>query len=183
MNIISKPSSRKHVFSKITVAVAAAKVFLATVAITHGQDIFVASGVVSTLGEYTIAGATVNASLIPTASVGIAVSGSDLFVLNQGLGTISEYTTSGALVNASLITGLGFPNALAISGSDIFVANQTTKSIGEYTTSGATVNASLITGLQGAPYGIAVTGSDIFVVGIATLFTGYLGNVFKPHGT
>jgi hypothetical protein len=74
-----------------------------------------------TIGKYTTAGATVNASLISTFNTieGIAVSGSDLFVANFADGTIGEYTTSGTTVNAALVTGLGDigPTFLAVTAS------------------------------------------------------------------
>jgi hypothetical protein len=70
-------------------------------------------------GEYTISGATVNASLISglTGPEGIAVSGSYLFVVNGVTGTIGEYATSGATVNASLISGLTEPEAIGIAST------------------------------------------------------------------
>ena len=51
-----------------------------------GSDLFVANDGAGTIGEYTTAGATVNASLISglASPVGIAVDGSDLFVTNAG---------------------------------------------------------------------------------------------------
>jgi PEP-CTERM motif-containing protein len=90
-----------------------------------GSDLFVTNvpiGGIGTIGEYTTAGATVNAALISglPGPVGIAVDGSDLFVaklLPLGSGSIGEYTTAGATVNARLISGLGvaFPAGIAIA--------------------------------------------------------------------
>jgi DNA-binding beta-propeller fold protein YncE len=80
-----------------------------------GGDIFVANYYFGTIGEYTMAGATVNASLVTGLNEpqGLAVSGGDIFVANYGgntdNGTIGEYTTAGATVNASLVTGLDEP--------------------------------------------------------------------------
>src|ERR1700722_9328643 len=69
----------------------------------RADTIFVANfiGPPGTIGEYTTAGATVNAALVSGLSGprGSAVSGSDLFVASEGSGTIGEYTTAGATVN------------------------------------------------------------------------------------
>jgi hypothetical protein len=120
-------------------------------------QIFVANGGFDKIGEYTTAGATVNASLVTGLSypMGLAVSGGDIFVANYNSGTIGEYTTGGATVNASLVSGLNGPKGLAVSEGDIFVVNGNGNTIGEYTTAGATVNASLITGLD-YPWGVVV---------------------------
>src|ERR1035441_7352704 len=121
------------------------------------QDIYVSNYEYqnATIGEYTTAGATVNASLITGLSYpeGIAISGNDLFVVNSP-SSVGEYTTTGATINASLISGLYEPYGIAISGNDLFVENNL-YSIGKYTTTGATVNATLISGLNG-PAGIAI---------------------------
>jgi len=68
------------------------------------------------IGEYTTAGAMVNASLVTGLSnpLGVAVSGGDIFVANYNSGTIGEYTTGGATVNASLVTGLDYPWGVAV---------------------------------------------------------------------
>ena len=134
-----------------------------------GGLIFVTNRGTNTIGEFTISGATVNASLVSGLSrpSAIAVSGSNLFVANYDTGTIGEYTTSGATVNASLITGLDHPTGIAISGSNLFVTSYSggtdNGTIGEYTTSGATVNASLVSGLYDTS-AIAVSGLNLFVV-------------------
>ena len=60
------------------------------------------------IGEYTTAGAVVNAAPVSglDVSTGIAVSGSDLFVANNASGTIAEYdATTGTMVNAALVMG------------------------------------------------------------------------------
>jgi hypothetical protein len=80
-----------------------------------GSHLFVANEAADTIGEYTTAGATVNAALVSGLNqpFDIAVSGSDLFVVNFAgtvprMGTIGEYTTSGATVNAALVSlGVG----------------------------------------------------------------------------
>jgi autotransporter-associated beta strand protein len=153
-----------------------------------GQDIFVTNYLTSTVGEYTLSGSAVNASLFttgPTAPFAgskpqdLVVSGSDVFVVNQQYNTIGEYTTSGGTINPSLITGLNLPLAIAVSGSDLFVANLNLATIGEYTTSGATVNASLITGAQEVQ-GLAISGSDIFA---ATEFEDTIGEYTTSGGT
>ena len=144
-------------------ALASATTALFNITLSGGQ-IFVANDD-GTIGNYTISGATANASLISGlgGAVGIAVSGSDLFIAYGG-GTIGEYATSGATVNASLVSGLDGPYGIALSGSDLFVTNNNDTTIGEYTTSGATVNASLVPGgLRYYPAGIAVSGADLFV--------------------
>jgi hypothetical protein len=79
-----------------------AQIFVANGGAEYGEDI----------GEYTTAGATVNASLVTGLSNpgGLAVSGGDIFVANTyPIGTIKEYTTAGVTVNASLITDLDYP--------------------------------------------------------------------------
>jgi hypothetical protein len=141
----------------------------------RADTIFVANEQAGTIGEYTTAGATLNAALITGLGhpIALAVSGSDLFVVSvdvNGIGTIGKYTTSGATVNAALITGLNFPEGIAVSGSNLFVVNNFPAnpvmpfgSIGEYTTSGATVNAALIPNAPLSPVGIAVSGSNLFV--------------------
>ena len=79
-----------------------------------------------TIGEYTAAGATVNASLItglnlPTA---IAISGTNIFVKSDGPEgvTIGEFNTSGATVNASLefANGNSLGQCLAVAGANLF---------------------------------------------------------------
>ena len=119
------------------------------------------------IGEYTLSGATVNASLVSGTSnfQGIAVSGGNLFVANY-YGTIAEYTTAGTTVNASLVTGLQTPVPLALSGN-LFVGAGP-YSVYEYTTSGAEVTAPPTSGggipiHVGITYGIAVSGGVLFV--------------------
>jgi hypothetical protein len=131
------------------------------------QDIYVANAGSGTIGEYTLSGATVNASLISglDAPSGIAIWGNDIFVSSLKSGIVGEYTLSGATVNASLITGLVWNYGVAVSGNDLFICNQDVYGgvVSEYTTSGATVNPSLISGIGLGPYGIAISGNDVFV--------------------
>ena len=100
------------------------------------QDIYVANGGGTTIGEYGLDGSVINASLISglydlNAPWGVAISGNDLFVANAGSGTVGEYTTSGATVNTSLISGLSGPTSIAISGNNLLVANYGTDTVGE----------------------------------------------------
>jgi hypothetical protein len=105
---------------------------------TTRAQIFEANAGDNTIGEYTILGARVNATLISGLNnpIFIAVSGGNLFVANGFDGTIGEYTTSRATVNASLVSGLSFPTGIAASEGDLFVVNNGASAIGEYTTLG-----------------------------------------------
>ncbi|HXA10240.1 MAG TPA: hypothetical protein VNW28_09670, partial [Chthoniobacterales bacterium] len=126
------------------------------------------------VGAYTLAGGTLNATLVsglgfPVAAV---VSGGDLFVVDNENGTVGEYdATTGATINASLISGLADPKGIAISGSMLFVTVNNdmafTAQVAEYTTGGVLVNGALITGLRLA-VGIAVSGSDLYVADFAS---------------
>jgi PEP-CTERM motif-containing protein len=138
---------------------------------TAGQ-IFVSNAATGTVGEYTTAGATINASLLSglNSPAGIVVSGSNLFVANYDTGTIGKYTTSGATINANLVTGLNGPLGIALSGGRLFVVNNGSNTIGEYDAdTGAVVNASLISGFVGlhSLYAIAASGTDLFVTNLA----------------
>lgn len=130
----------------------------------HADHIFVTNFASGRVGQYTTAGATVNASLITglNSSFGIVTDGTHLYVNNFSSGRIGKYTMSGATVNASLITGLNSPYGLAISGSNLFVTNRQSGTIGKYTTDGAVVNAALVTGLN-LPEGIDVSGNSLYV--------------------
>jgi hypothetical protein len=145
-----------------------------------GSDLFVLNGGSSpnagSIGQYTLSGATVNASLISglDSPTGIAASGSDLFVTSAAAGTVGHYTASGTTVNASLLSGLNTPFGIAVSGGNLYVASQQDGTIGKYTTSGGTVNPSLVSGLI-APAGIAINGSDLFVATDTDGSVGYLG--------
>ena len=135
--------------------------------VTAHSQLLVANFRSGTIGEYTLSGTTVNASLISGLNepTGLALDGKgNLFVANFGSGTIGEYTLSGATLNASLISGLSGPSGLALDGKgNLFVVNNISGTIGEYTTSGLTVNASVISGLK-CPAGIALDGKgNLFV--------------------
>lgn len=84
----------------------------------EGGDIFVSNqGASSTIGQYTLSGATVNGSLISGLDhpESLAISGSgDILVGSYGNNTIGEYTTSGGTVNSSLISGLSNPTGIAV---------------------------------------------------------------------
>ena len=138
-----------------------------------GADhIFVQTGVYNGgVGEYTLAGGTVNAAVVSGLDTprGIAVSGQNLFVVDHNDGLIGEYTLSGGTVDDALIGvndqvgGVYAPQALAVSGSNLFVTGYGgSGTVGEYTTNGATVDRTLITGVAG-PYAIAVSGTDLYV--------------------
>jgi Ca2+-binding RTX toxin-like protein len=152
-----------------------------------GSDLFVAStGPADSatnqfdegaIGEYSTAGAIVNAALVSglDGPVGIAVSGSELFVTSEGQFTcaIGAYMTSGAAVNAALVTGysenpagvvgLSNPSSIVVSGQNLFVENGDSNdaAIAEYTTAGAIVNPSVV---QTSATALAVSGSDLFAV-------------------
>jgi flagellar basal body rod protein FlgG len=71
-----------------------------------GNDIFIPSNVNGTIGEYTLSGQVINATLITglDAPEGLAITGNDLYVVNDN--KVGEYTLSGQTINSSLITGL-----------------------------------------------------------------------------
>ena len=126
--------------------------------IARGQDIYVTNENAvwghentGTIGQYTMSGTTLNASLFSglNAPWGIAVSGSNVFVVNAGSKAIGEYTTSGATVNPSLVSGFQSPNSIAVSGTNLFVTDCVAGTIGEYTTSGAMVNRFAGLGVSG----------------------------------
>jgi len=139
-------------------------------------QIYVADAGNKRVGEYSMSGAAVNASLISgfnapgsEGPLDVAIAGTNLYVLSiifngaDGIGTIGKYNLDGTVVNASLITNItGYPQNLAISDTNIFVASGNSGVIGKYTTSGATINASLITGLNG-PEQMAISGTNLFV--------------------
>jgi len=106
-----KTSLRSFVVTGLTICAA-----LWTIPETVSGQIYVANYGSGTIGEYTTAGATVNASLVSGLNgLGLAVSGGDLFVANWDYNsTIGEYTTAGATVNASLVSGLSLPAFLDV---------------------------------------------------------------------
>jgi hypothetical protein len=145
---------------------------LAVPAACVAGEIFVTDQSDGQVGEYTISGATINASLFVGTPVArnITVSGADMFMSGGETGRVGEYTTAGATVNATLVS-LPNPNQIegvAVSGGDLFAivsdnsASPQVGAVSEYTTSGAVVNTSLVGGLS-FPGAIVVSGSDLFV--------------------
>ena len=114
----------------------------------------------STVGEYSLSGATINSQLISGLQHprGVAAYGGNIYVGNILTGTIGQYdATTGAAVNPSFITT--GPNLLAfvISGGDVFAYNGT--SVSEYdATTGSVIAPSLISGL-----GVSITGGALAV--------------------
>lgn len=147
---------------------------------TVSAQIYVVNTASGTIGEYTTAGATVNASLISglDSPIGLAVSGGYIYVSSPTNFRVGEYTTAGATVNATLISE-GVPSGLAVSGGNIFVSDDNAMRISEYTSAGAVVNASLISGLM-YPEGLAVSGGNIFV---ANRLSGTIGEYTTAGAT
>jgi hypothetical protein len=94
-----------------------------------GGNLFVAYNAGFTIGEYTAAGASVNASLVTaypsdqlSIARGIAFSGNDMFVANAAFGGggpspnfVGEFdATTGATISSSLIPGLSGPTGVAV---------------------------------------------------------------------
>ena len=160
---------RKRLFSLLTLLIVILGGLLPVTSLR--AQIYVANFGSSTIGEYTLTGGTVNASLISTGlnlPHGIVVSGSNIFVTNQGGSTIGEYTTSGGTVNTSLLSGSTINGqCFAVLGTDIFVTSNFLHNIAEYTTSGTLVNFSLVSGLASVDV-IAVSETNIFVTNHAS---------------
>lgn len=129
----------------------------------NGNDLFVASYHSGTIGEYSLSGALVNASLITglNGPGDLVIAGGDLFVLNSANGTVGEYDTSGAVINASLITDLTSPVGMAASGNSLFVLDERGTKIAEFSTLGATINSSLVTGV--GAFELAASGDRLFL--------------------
>jgi uncharacterized delta-60 repeat protein len=138
-----------------------------------GQDMYVSDSTTNEIGEYTLAGATVNADLISDSNSpqALAISGSNLFVVDSATNSVGEYTTAGATVHASLFTASGDPTGLAATSSDVYVADGVAGTVGEYTTAGATVNASLIAGLS-SPRSLYIYGSNLYLSDVGTNVVG-----------
>jgi hypothetical protein len=158
---------RRRVLFTLSLSAAAA-VALSAMPGTARAEIFVTNRDTNTVGAYTTAGGTVNASLITGLSfpTDVEVFGGNLYVTNYDTGIIGKYTTLGATVNASLITGFTAPFGINVAGGFLYVADAVAGTIGKYNLDGTVVNASLITGLGSTPYGIAVSGTDLFVANI-----------------
>ncbi len=128
-----------------------------------GSDLFVGNFGNGTVGEYTLSGATINASLISGLDEPfVAASGSYLYVANEASNTVGKYKLSGAPVNSSLVTGLDGPTGISVSGSDLFVTNEGGDTVGEFnTTTGAAATVTCpTTSLSGG----GQSGSSISVV-------------------
>jgi hypothetical protein len=79
--------------------------------------LFVGDRTTGVIGEYTTAGATVNAALITESGGGTRGLGLDgqghIFAANELSGKVAEYTTAGSVVNASFCSGLNEPQSVA----------------------------------------------------------------------
>ena len=126
----------------------------------------------STVGEYTLSGAPVDADLITFGhgiATALAVTNSNIYVRKTVTGEqleldkIAQYTTSGRLIDPAFITGVTDPNAIAVSGRDIFIANGSIGGggIGKYTTSGDPVDPDLISNLGFAAVAVSGTGAGV----------------------
>jgi hypothetical protein len=159
-------------------ATAAVVLALALALLSSSGQIFVENWQQHSIGEYTMSGVVVNASLIwlPSSGqgqVGMALDGQDhLFVADGPAGYVREYSTSGTEVNSSLVSGLSWPEGLALDGQGHFfvvasgVSGTVTGTVGEYATSGAAINATLISGLS-SPFGLALDGNGYMYVACA----------------
>jgi hypothetical protein len=87
-----------------------------------GSDLFVTNADGNSIGKYTTAGATMDASLVSGPALNGAA-GLVMFVMNSFNGTVGEHTTAGATVRASLISGLVGSEGIAVSGTDLFVTH------------------------------------------------------------
>jgi hypothetical protein len=143
-------------------------------------NLYVASGNLNNISEYTLSGATVSQSFITHGiqfPSGMTVAGNNLYVANFANFEVSEFNaTTGAVENASLVNLRSLdsyssaPTDVAVSGNDLYVASAVSGTgsfvVGEYNaTTGAAINASLVTG---APYSgedafLAVSGNDLFI--------------------
>jgi hypothetical protein len=130
---------------------------LANVALTYRMSgqIFVLSVPSSTncvVGEYSVTGKAVNASLIQFPTIanfgngGLTYDGNGIFFAGSGSG-VGKYITSGTAINTSLVASLNDVIGVVVDNGDLFVMWETplyVPMIGEYTTSGTPINASLI---------------------------------------
>ena len=116
-------------------------------------NLYVTSYFSNTVGKYTAAGVTINASLIsiPGGCYGLGIDASDnLYVVNPTGNTVGKYnSTTGAAINASLISLGSSPFFTALDSSgNIYVTINGSNLIAEYDSSGTLVNGSFITGLS-----------------------------------
>ncbi len=137
-----------------------------TILLTHNIVVQGDPDPVDVLGEYSISGATINASLItgfPDGLAAVAASGGNIFTASAA--SFGIYNAAGEAVNAVVPTGALGNDAIAVSDGNVYVANGSTGVVGAYTTSGATVNADLITVPQvSGAYSIAVSDGHLFVL-------------------
>jgi hypothetical protein len=130
----------------------------------EGSSEFFSNG---SIGEYTLSGTPINASLITglAAPSAICIVGSDMYVLlsgANGAGGIGEYTLTGQPVNPDLVTGLNSPAGMVIVGSDIFIGDYYNSGMSEYSLTGAPVHVPLVKNV-GFPTCVAVLGSDLLL--------------------
>jgi len=160
-------------------------ILLLAISTARGDFLYVANGAGTTLGKYTTAGETINASLItglnhPSDCV---LEGGDLFIVNNNSRTIGRYTTYGATLNASLFTTPFNPWGIASDGAGhLFVtsgSNSSSFRVAEYTTGGALVNPSLIT-TSTRQLGIAYDGANVYV---AEPLAGRIGKYTRSGAT
>ncbi len=101
--------------------------------VSHGQILDIASYYgTDRVGQYSLSGATINASLITGdyGSTGMAVSGNTIF-LARGDGTVASYTTSGTTINSTFLSGLGInPIGMAVSGTNLYISGASSGKIG-----------------------------------------------------
>ncbi len=132
---------------------------------TSGTNLFVADS--QYIGEYTTAGAPVNAHLIAISSFtfGMAIIGTNLFTANVS-GVIAKYSLDGTTVNPALVSGLSHPMGLATDGTYLYVANTANESIGLYNTSGG---GGTMLNLSSGPGYLAIVGTNMFVAAGSTI--------------
>jgi hypothetical protein len=166
---------------------------LALVTVTAKAQLYVVNSIAdptgSTIGKYTLGGATIDADLVSVPGdehvlQGLAISGNTLFTSDAGAGTITAYNASTGAVagDFTTITGLSSPLAVAVSGSSIYVLSFSELDafgvVSEYATSGALVNASLISGIE-APGGLTVAGGNIYVTNLGDESIAGSGSISK----
>lgn len=163
--------------------------FLGTILATpaHGQ-IYVSDYVNGTVGEYSLDGTTVNASLITglTQPAGLALFGNHLYVIVHGddtNGTVAVYdATTGAVLKPLLITAPQFPEVLAISRGNLYLVSPGASGegsglVGVYDAkTGAVIDAPLLAGLV-YPVGIAAADDRLYLPQQLNLIFGYI-NVY-----
>jgi hypothetical protein len=166
---------------------------LALVSVTANAQLYVVNSIAdptgSTIGSYTLGGATIDADLVTVPGnehvlQGLAISGNTLFTSDSGAGTITAYNafTGAAMGGFTTITGLSSPLALAVSGSSIYVLSfselDSFGMVSQYTTSGTLVNASLISGIE-APGGLTVANGNIYVSNLGDELVPGSGSISK----